>query len=696
MGTALVAVLVSVVPATGAVPTVAPPATVTHAVPPPPAFGPEPTASRSSIRAAASPLESGEFGYFEQSYHLANFDPLTSYLSNMNGNNTQMPTLASGPADPFGVYYVDNRSNLDVLSLNNSTVRTVAHIVPLYQRYGYPGMIDNEFFLEYGYDEALFFGTTSLTAATYSLELVNLTTGAWTMWNTSTALSGTNQEALYVGNNTVIVLSANDSIYGFNLAARSEWSAGKAGYFEANNIYWIPQLGQLINVEAGGSSADGVQQLNASYNAHGQVKFTVVANVAVDSGVRFNFVNGIGYNASLRELAFSAGYFRGDTVGTFVLQYLPTMLLSNTLAASYTVLPGDSPQLFTGQRYTFTSDLVLGGQVGGVQYLFNPWTGSTVPANRTFQRGIACSNACFETMYAPSSQYLLDYNASLHNESAFYDVVYAFHNWSEPEPQTYAVTFSAPTIAPSESWSVRVGDQTADGLGNATTVDLGNGSYPYRVTPPAGYSGTSLSGIISVTGAALSVAIPLTAENFSIEFEEKGLPRHTVWSVVLTGEQGSTLVNSSDGADLGFQAPDGVYHYSLRSIAGYEPRSGAYSGSVSVAGKSPPVVQTNWTRVKYSVRFSESGLPTGTNWSVEIDGESKLDSSRTHLFSLANGTYAFTVNATGYAATTSPAGELTVNGNAVTVTVEFAPTAGSRLPSSPPVSLAMPGRPSAV
>ena len=330
-------------------------------------------------KAGASPVSptaaSSTYGYYESLYHLPNYSPMSSFVYNMNGNDTQIPTLASSAAEPFAVYYVDTASNLDALYLNNSTVRALAHIIPLYQRFGYNGMLDNEFFVEDGYDEALFFGTTTTTITTYSLETVNLTTGSTLMWNTTFAIDGTNQEPIYVGNNTILVLSSNNSIYGFNLASHREWSAGRTKFFEANNVYWIPQLQQLLSVEAQGSSGDAVQQLNASDTPLGQVKLTSVTTVTVDSGVRFNFVNGLGYNASSRQIAFTAGYYRQSTVDTFVLQYTSSYVLSGTVTARYTVEPGNYPRIFTGQRYAYTSEYVLGGDLGRTQYLLESLDG---------------------------------------------------------------------------------------------------------------------------------------------------------------------------------------------------------------------------------------------------------------------------------------------------------------------------------
>jgi hypothetical protein len=84
----------------------------------------------------------------------------------------------------------------------------------------------------------------------------------------------------------------------------------------------------------------------------------------------------------------------------------------------------------------------------------------------------------------------------------------------------------------------------------------------------------------------------------------------------------------------------------------------------------------------YTVTFSESGLPAGTNWSVSLFGDSGRwgwqtngSSNATIGFSLPNGTYNYSVSNTSNATTifsaTPSSGELAVNGSAVTVPVAF-------------------------
>jgi len=406
--------------------------------------------SPSPLIPTVTPATSAEYGYDEETIGLPGFDPLSGDLRNLNGLNEQIPTLSSDFGQPVGIYYVDNSSDFDELNLTSGLVRTVAPVVLLYQEWGYNAMLDDEFSIPYGYDVALFFGTTALGRTTYSIELVNLTTGVKEIWNTSAAVSSVNQQPIYVGNDTVVVASSNYSLIAYNLYARTEWTAGSLEFFEANNLYWIPQRQQLIDVQADGSANGRVEQLSASYDLDGEVHFTGVATVTVDSSVTFNFVNGIDYNASSDEIAFSAGIFSKSAVFTYVLPFASDGLLTTVGEQKHPVYQGKTetyPTLVLGQQYVYTSNYTLGADLDSQQYLYDAWNNSTLLTNRSFVNA-PCPNSCFESTFAPSVDYLIDLNASLALGSPLYRVVYAYHNATQPFPSSGSVPFPPVPPAP--------------------------------------------------------------------------------------------------------------------------------------------------------------------------------------------------------------------------------------------------------
>jgi hypothetical protein len=657
----------------------------------PPSFG------GSSTGAPLSASVVDGFGYYEKTYHLLGFNPLAGYLRDSNPTDTQVATLVSDAGQPVGIYYVDNSSRLDVLYLANGTIRPIASVVPLYQTWGYPGMLDDEFFIEYGGHVALFFGTLKSQGTTYSVELVNLTTGRALMWNTTEPVDRTNQQPQYVGNGTVLVFSSNETVVAWDLLTHQSWTAGRTAFFEANNVYWLPQRQELIDVEADGSSADRVEQLNATYDGAGRIHLTSVAEIAVDSRIVFNFVNGLGYNASVGAIAFSAGYYRGHTVFTYVLRFGPEGLLGPAGEIRYAVVNGSStaPDLFVGQRYVYTSDYVLGGSSpSGQQYLFDPWNGSAILTNRAFLLASAstCDNACFEGTYAPSVSYLLDYHATERLGHPMYRVVYAFHDSSRPFPSPGApvklVRFVQAGLPAGIPWTVLLRGAVNRSTGSQIAFAAPPGTYPYQVTTIPGYEPLPTSGTLKVGSRTVNVSIAFQGESvpptYPVTFSESGLPSGTTWSVSL-----NSLLLLSTG-DIAFPQRNGTYLYQVGEVWGFTAEPAF--GSISVHGRASNVAIAfvPWPPVGYSVVFSETGLPSGTNWSVVWAGSATTSLRMELRVSSRNGTYSFSVPDVGEFHPTPSKGWIRVAGLPVTEPISFQRVSSN---ASVPPPVARPGHP---
>ena len=73
----------------------------------------------------------------------------------------------------------------------------------------------------------------------------------------------------------------------------------------------------------------------------------------------------------------------------------------------------------------------------------------------------------------------------------------------------------------------------------------------------------------------------------------------------------------------------------------------------------------------YTVSFSETGLPSGTSWSVTFNGTTLSSTTNTITFTAASGTYSYSIGSlSGY--TVSPSsGSTTVNGKNVSQGITF-------------------------
>jgi hypothetical protein len=154
-----------------------------------------------------------------------------------------------------------------------------------------------------------------------------------------------------------------------------------------------------------------------------------------------------------------------------------------------------------------------------------------------------------------------------------------------------------------------------------------------------------------------------TSATFAVKFTETGLLLGGSWSVTLGGS-----TQSSSSSSIQFNVANGSYSYSVSA-----PRYTALpaSGTLTVNGQPVSQAITLTPIPTYSVVFTESTLPSGTSWSVTLNGSTENSASSSITFTEPNGAYAYTVGTvSGYAASPS-SGTLTVNGAAVSQAITF-------------------------
>ncbi len=262
-------------------------------------------------------------------------------------------------------------------------------------------------------------------------------------------------------------------------------------------------------------------------------------------------------------------------------------------------------------------------------------------------------------------------------------------------PLTYFLNFTESGLPAGQSWNVTVtpSQGPAATLGNTTpTISFGwaTGNYSYAIASVANFhitAGTS-SGPVRVSDPTITVG--WSPDKYTVRFTEKGLKSawKTEWSVTLNG-----VAKRSTGGSLAFGglAP-GTYAYTIGSVTNYSLNR-SYSGSVEVlaTGESEVAasVALRWTLVTYRVAFDEKGLPAGTPWSVTLDGVTKSGTGSKIMFSVSNGTYAYSVTAEDYEPAPS-SGTVNVAGAATTIHVTFAANAPA---DGRPTGLAASARP---
>jgi hypothetical protein len=234
-----------------------------------------------------------------------------------------------------------------------------------------------------------------------------------------------------------------------------------------------------------------------------------------------------------------------------------------------------------------------------------------------------------------------------------------------------ALTFTETGLATGVAWGMTLvasGSPMAEGFtvpSTTTTVvfNVGAGTWNYSALPLAGWQTTKGSGS-SVVSAATGVTIPFTLVTYPVSIYEVGLPAGGAWSVTATftyplSSGTGTATASGTGAVLTLNLPNGTATFTTAGPAGYT----GTGGSVNVqALPNFAVVVFTPTVFTYAVTFSQTGVPTGAQWSVTVNGVQVNSTAATAPFELQNGSYSYVVAVpSGY--TASPAGgSLTVTG----------------------------------
>jgi YVTN family beta-propeller protein len=169
-----------------------------------------------------------------------------------------------------------------------------------------------------------------------------------------------------------------------------------------------------------------------------------------------------------------------------------------------------------------------------------------------------------------------------------------------------------------------------------------------------------LSGNLYVTSflANRTIFLVSVVKYYSINFTESGLPAGTLWYLNFTnGPSYSSVTNT-----INFKEANGSYVY---TIATTNKEYSAQGGSLIVNGANLEI-SIKFNLVTYPITFTESGLSSGTPWSVTLNNIEKSSTNGTIIFNEPNGSYSYDIiGMPGYRANTY-SGTINVNGNLAT------------------------------
>ncbi|MCI4323338.1 MAG: hypothetical protein L3K03_04880 [Thermoplasmata archaeon] len=246
-----------------------------------------------------------------------------------------------------------------------------------------------------------------------------------------------------------------------------------------------------------------------------------------------------------------------------------------------------------------------------------------------------------------------------------------------PPPPRYPVSLIESGLPVGTNWTVTVRGIPLTSSTNTTNVSEPDGIYGYSVTPVPGFRSQPTNSSFDVQGMPLDVSVQFLRLTppptpYSVTINETGLPSGTPWSITIRG----TLFGTND-TRLNITEPNGTFGFSVGPIPGF--RTEPTNSTFTVAG-APLRVQISFIRLtppppRYEVTFNETGLPTGTAWSVVVRNVTLNGSTSEIQLTEPNGTYGFQVGAVPGFHPLASGSPFHVAGGPVSVTIEFLPNA---------------------
>lgn len=247
---------------------------------------------------------------------------------------------------------------------------------------------------------------------------------------------------------------------------------------------------------------------------------------------------------------------------------------------------------------------------------------------------------------------------------------------------TYGFNLSATGLPPTAVWYVNLTSgpvgfsllHESASAAETIVLALANGTYSYHVaTNDKDYAAAAPGNLTESSGIPTGTTITFVLLTNRVAFQESGLPSGATWYVNFTsgGPAGFSLPDAlgASGTPCVVNLPNGSYDYSIQSNDKTYQSPG---GSLSVVG-APISKPITFNRVTYSVTSQESGLPSGTEWWLNITGGTSRPSTIGQIVELLpNGSYSFTITSSDKRFQAA-GGSFSVDGASVSLAVSFTP-----------------------
>ena len=198
----------------------------------------------------------------------------------------------------------------------------------------------------------------------------------------------------------------------------------------------------------------------------------------------------------------------------------------------------------------------------------------------------------------------------------------------------YSVSFVEKGLPNGTLWSISVEGSAEFSNNSAIIFHVSNGSYHFIIGSVQNYRPLPNNFTVNVNGNNVSLVVIWVPILYPVTFVESGLPLGTFWNVTLGNE-----TDYSSNSTIIFKVMNGTYGYSIPDVNGIA--SSISNGTIRVNGEPTKVFVTFAVPVNFT--FLEQGLPSGSKWSVFINGAYHNSTSPIISVTLQNGTYSFAV-----------------------------------------------------
>ena len=611
--------------------------------------------------------KSNDFSCSDRSYRMTNFT-----LHNLDYN---ISTSRGGAASAInyannftGAYYVQNNGTLVAQNFISGRNRYLAKSPLLYLRYDYLDY-NGEYFGEmpyynasnilkwifiYGIDPENYFEM-------WGYNLVNSTIINYTENNLPMpAQSNTNFQLTYVGHGNFIGIGGGESdYYLWNIYKKELVHSGLDPFHdvEANNIYYISQYDEFVNVWADGTSTDNIQF--ASIGSNGEI--LSVKTLATNESYEINGVFDIIVDVRTCDVWINDGAANYGLIVILHWTGSTFMLLSTTYTSSDKVNQFNNYALENNYIPIVTSSGYIQSGNGGWgsprQFFINEFSCSSINITGlsgndiNWARGLDYGNGAPVGIDLPeiNGEYLNSayYGMWLNTTSPVPHVFYAW-NSSEPEslssyvnekrPNVFYVNIHESGLPAGNSWSYTFNGTLYTLKNTSYTYALPNGNYSLKVDASTGYN-MSYPETVTVDDHSIVVNVEFSVRSYKIAFLDNGIASVT-WGITMNGSRfsatsGSVILHLKDGS------------YSFRV---FYPRllydSNLTGGLLNVSGENL-TFYISFKYVAHDITFNEIGLPDKMHWSMIINGTSYTSNSSDGngiIFTARNGSYVGQIN----------------------------------------------------